>query len=234
MTPLIVVESLVILLLAILVAGLLKSHAEILRQLNALGVGEDGSIVPAAGSVRPRTTGFEKAPTSTLVGDDLSGAAISLSLEHRKGSTLLAFLSSGCESCQGFWKEFRGDFDLPAPDTRTIIITKGPSSESPSRLRELAPANLPVLLSDEMWDVFRVPMTPYFLLVDGDGSVVGEGAASTWHHLLGLLRQSAADAQSTPVRLDTDGRQHFTDSNLKESGVEPGDPSLYQNPIDHQ
>ncbi len=231
MTLVVVIEAVVIVLLAILVGGLLKSHAEILRQLNALGVSEDGSVTASTRGGLPKTTGFEKAPTTTLTGVDLAGGALSLSIEHGRGNTLLAFLSSGCLSCETFWREFHRDFELPTPDTRTVILTKGPGSESPGRLRELAPPNLPLLMSDEVWNTFKVPMTPYFLLVDGKGMVVGEGAAASWHHLLGLFRQSASDA-AKPLALDTEGRALFTDSQLRDAGVHPGDPSLYQNPLD--
>ncbi len=233
MTALIVIEGVVIVLLAILVGGLLKSHAEILRQLHALGVGEDGSIVATNPVNRPRTTGFERAPTTTLTGVGVSGDPSTVSLEHGRGNTLLAFLSSGCTTCQVFWDEFHSDFELPTPDTRTVIVTKGAKSESPSKIEALAPPHITLLMSDEVWDVFKVPMTPYFLLVDGDGMVVGEGSASTWPHLLGLLRQSAADATS-PVHMDTEGRAHFTDIQLGSAGIEPGDPSLYDNPVDKQ
>jgi hypothetical protein len=233
MEAIVVIEGVVIALLAILVGGLLKSHAEILRQLHALGADEDGSVSIGTRQTRPKTTGFEKAPATTLGGVDLSGAATSLSLEHGRGNTLLAFLSSGCLSCQAFWDEFRGDYELPTPDTRTVIITKGPGSESPAKLQELAPARVPLLMSDDVWDTFKVPMTPYFLMVDGDGMVIGEGAASGWQHLLALLRQSAADA-ADPVRLDTEGRRHFTDAQLRNAGVLPGDPSLHQNPLEKQ
>jgi hypothetical protein len=233
MEAVVVIEGVVIVLLAILVGGLLKSHAEILRQLHALGAGEDGAVTIGTPQTRPRTTGFEKAPATTLAGVDLSGSAITLSLEHGRGNTLLAFLSSGCLSCQTFWDEFGGEYELPAPDTRTVIITKGPGSESPAKVRALAPQRVPLLMSDQVWDTFKVPMTPYFLMVDGDGMVVGEGAASGWQHLLGLLRQSAADA-ADPVRLDTEGRKQFTDAQLRDAGVLPGDPSLYQNPLEEQ
>jgi hypothetical protein len=233
MTAVIVVEGVVIVLLAVLVAGLLKSHAEILRQLNALGAAEDGSVTVGSAQTRPRTTGLEKAPTTSLTGVDLVGSSMSVSLEHGRGNTLLAFLSSGCLSCETFWREFSGDFELPTPETRTVIVTKGPNSESPARVQELAPERVPLLMSDEMWDTFRVPMTPYFLLVDGGGMVMGEGAASSWRHLLGLLRQSAADAAS-PLHLDTEGRRQFTDSQLRRAGVHPGDPSLYENPLDRE
>jgi hypothetical protein len=231
MTAVIVIEAVVIVLLAILVAGLLKSHAEILRQLAALGAGEDGSVTIGTPSTRPRSTGFGTAPAATLTGVDVAGGAITISLEHGRGHTLLAFLSSGCLSCQTFWEELDGDFELPTPDTRTVIVTKGPGSESPARIGELAPGRLPLLMSDDMWDTFRVPMTPYFMLVDGGAQIVGEGAASSWRHLLGLLRQSAADA-SDPVHLDTEGRRHFTDDQLRNAGVLPGDSSLYDNPLE--
>jgi hypothetical protein len=233
MTAVIIVEGLVILLLAILVGGLLKSHAEILRQLHALGAAEDGTLSVGTPQTRPRTTGFEKAPATTITGVDLGGGPITVSLEHGRGNTLLAFLSSGCLSCEAFWNEFNGEFDLPTPDTRTVIVTKGPGSESPAKVRDLAPSRLPLLMSDETWDTFRVPMTPYFLLVDGEGLVIGEGAASSWRHLLGLLRQSAADA-ANPIHLDTEGRRQYTDVQLRNAGVSPGDPSLYENPLDKQ
>ena len=233
MTAVVIIEGVVILLLAILVGGLLKSHAEILRQLNALGVSEDGSVSVGTSQTRPKTTGFEKAPTTTLSGVDLAGGSVSMSLDHGRGNTLLAFLSSGCLSCETFWDEFGGEFDLPTPDTRTVIVTKGVNSESPSKLRELAPSKVPLLMSDDVWDSFRVPMTPYFLLVDGTGMVMGEGAAASWRHLLGLLRQSAADA-ANPLHLDTEGRRQFTDTQLRSAGVHPGDPSLYENPLDEK
>ena len=227
MGAVVAIEGVVILLLAILVAGLLKSHAEILRQLHSLGASEDGSVAGRA----PRTTGFEKAPTSVLTGVEPSGTARTVSLELGSGSTLLAFLSTGCASCHVFWNELSGDFDLPSPDTRTVIVTKGPESESPARVSELAPAGVPLVMSNEMWDTFQVPLTPYFLLIDGQARVVGEGSATSWRRLLALLRRSADDAKR-PTHLDTEGRTHFTDEELSGSGIEPGDHSLYENPLD--
>ena len=231
MTALIVIEAVVIVLLAVLVGGLLKSHAEILRQLHALGVREDGSLSTASALSQPKTTGFGKAPAPSLEGQTLADGPISVTLEHGRGNTLIAFLSSTCVSCQHFWNEFQGDFELPTPDTRTVIVTKGPKSESPSKIAELAPSKVTLLMSDDTWDTFQVPMTPYFMLVDGEGSVIGEGAASDWRHLLGLLRQSAADA-SAPIHMDTEGRSNLTDTQLSAGGLDPGDPSLYENPVE--
>ncbi|MGH8945744.1 MAG: hypothetical protein ACRDVL_06330 [Acidimicrobiia bacterium] len=229
MTALLILEGVVILLLLILVAGLLKSHAEILRQLHRLGVStESGLETPSRGA---RTTGFAEAPTVELTGVDLSGATRTVTLEGGRHHTLLAFLSSGCASCITFWEALDCGLDLPGAETRTVVVTKGPTSESPGRLSELAPAKVPVILSDEMWDLFRVPITPYFLLVDSDARIVGEGSATTPQQLVGLLRQSAADS-GDPTHMDTRARQDFTDSQLSRSGIEPGDSSLYEDPLD--
>jgi hypothetical protein len=228
MTAIVVIEAIVILLLLILMAGLLKSHAEILRQLDRLGVGEDvpdGNMSPAW-----KGTGMEKAPTTQLSGVDPQGSARVVTLGHGRGSTLIAFLSSSCASCQVFWEKLNGDYELPTPDTRVVIVTKGAGSESPSRISELAPKGLPLVMSDDTWDLFRVPLTPYFLLVDGDARVLGEGSATTWDHLLGLFRRSVADAEH-PTRLDTEDRRRFSDERLTGSGIEPGDPALYDNPL---
>ncbi|MEX0699422.1 MAG: hypothetical protein WD354_06775 [Acidimicrobiia bacterium] len=230
MTVVVVIEAMVILLLGVLVAGLLRSHAEILRQLHSLGAGGDESVA-SPGGLRPRSTGFEKAPADVLAGIDIHGGALSVSLKQGRHDTLVAFLSSSCLSCQAFWKEFSGNFELPTPNTRTVIVTKGPASESPAKVSDLAPPKIPLLMSDDVWDTFRVPMTPYFLLVDGQARVIGEGAASNWKHLVGLLKQAASDARH-PESLDTSGRAQFTDIQLSRSGIHPGDRSLYENPLD--
>jgi hypothetical protein len=46
-----------------------------------------------------------------------------------------------------------------------------------------------------------------------------------------LLRQSAADA-AAPLRLGTEARAELTDHQLRQAGIEPGDPTLYKNPLD--
>lgn len=226
MTAVVVIEGVVILLLVVLVAGLLKSHAEILRQLDALGGGE---LEGTNASPRLRTTGLGQAPTSEIVGVEPSGSAASVSLEHGRGETLLAFLSSGCASCRVFWAELQPDSRLPTSRTRPVIVTKGPQSESPAKVLDLAPDGVRVIMSDDAWDAFRVPLTPYFMLVDEGGSVIGEGSATDMGRLVDLFEQALADAD--PTRLDTRQRERFTDDRLSRSGVEPGDSSLYEDPL---
>lgn len=225
MTAVVIIEAVVILLLVVLVAGLLKSHAEILRKLDRLGTGETVTSEP-----RRRATGLGRAPSDQLTGVDPTGAAVSLSLRPgTEDGTLLAFLTTGCASCRVFWEELANEPDMPSPGTRPIVVTKGVEAESPSKVRELAPRGMTVVMSDDAWDAFKVPLTPYFLLLDREGGVVGEGSASNMAHLLSLFRQSAADAD--PTRLGTRGREEFTDDRLRRSGVQPGDRSLYEDPL---
>lgn len=229
MTAVVVIEAVVIVLLVILVAGLLRSHAEILRKLDRLGAGEDPAT-PLA-DPRPRSVGFEEAPMKTVTGLTPTGADRSISLDNGRSPTLVAFLSSGCASCQIFWEEVGHHPELPLPGTRTVVVTKGSDAESPARIASLAPGGVDVIMSSDVWDTFRVPLTPYFMLLDPEARVVGEGSALNWDQLLGLLRQSIADSPN-PGHLDTAGRARFTDERLSESGIEPGDPSLYRNPLD--
>lgn len=226
MSAVVVIEGVVIVLLLILVAGLLKSHAEILRRLDSL----DGGTQPSTDAERLRTTGLRSAPTEEIVGVDPAGSAVSTSLAHARGETLLAFLSTGCASCRVFWSELAGDAPLATATTRPVIVTKGPQSESPSKVADLAPQGVRTIMSDEAWDAFRVPLTPYFMLVDGNGQVIGEGSATDLTHLNSLFEQSIADTLS-PVRLGTKSRERLTDDRLSRSGVEPGDPSLYEDPL---
>ena len=229
MPAIVAIEAVVILLLVVLVAGLLKSHAEILRQLHQLGVSDDGDVSRQVPTLR--TTGFEKTPVGEISGLDPSGSARSVSLEHGHGETLLAFLSTGCASCRVFWETLGDDIEMPTPSTRPVIVTKGAAAESPGKVAELAPEGVTLIMSDEAWDTFRVPLTPYFMLVDGAARVIGEGSASSWNHLISLLRQSESESDSDPTLLDTDARARFTDDRLGRSGIQPEDPTLYENPI---
>jgi len=229
-SAILVVETVVVLLLTLLVAGLLRSHAEILRRLHALGAGLDrdaaaegpGRTMPP--DVDPRTPGSETfAAAADLDGAGLHDDAVHVSVVGARRRTLLAFLSSGCLTCQGFWEAFadgRG-LDLSA-DIRLVVVTKDGGEESISALRRLAPPHLPVVMSSAAWADYRVPGSPYFVLVDGqDGRVRGEGTGANWDQVKNLLRQALDDSHG-------DGREVRIDRELLAQGVAPGDPSLYR------
>ena len=205
-------------LLALLVAGLLRSHAEILRSLHELGVELDpgaSTRAPATLSAPPRAAG---GPIADISGEDASGAPQHLAVTGVAHSTLLAFLSSTCLTCRDFWTAL-GDPSLVVPnDARVIVITRGVEAESPGAVRKLASPLVHTVMSTEAWHDYNVPGAPYFILVDGRrGAVVGEGTATTWERVQHLIGQATVDTNE----------QRTVDNDLHAAGIEPGDPSLY-------
>jgi hypothetical protein len=255
MTALIVLQTAAIVLLGLLVAGLLRSHAEILRKLHELGVGEDdpggrrhGAGTGPAGGVtsddelrvhpdvaRPR----EQATASfDLVGTTPEGDPVKVGVSGTDHATLIGFLSSGCLTCADFWEAFaERDLDLPEA-TRLVLVTKGPADESESRVAELAPRHLETVMSSQAWIDYEVPVAPYFILLDGpSGAVLGEGAANTWAQVASLLQQATGDRARKgrgPRRSRRGGvgervgtGEERADQQLMRAGIFPGDPSLY-------
>ena len=228
MTALVVGLALVVLVLGVLVAGVLRSHAEILKALHELGAGleldraADTSPVPVTidGVVPPRAAG--SAAPDSLVGVTLDGEAVAYSLAG--GPTLLAFLSSGCTTCQAFWSAFgTGSPDVPA-GTRLVVVVRDLDEESESELRKRRPRRVPVVASTACWDALDVPGSPYFVLVR-DGVVVGEGSGASWPQVLALLGQASTDAE---LRGNGAVRESRDNEALRAAGIEPGHPSLYE------
>ncbi len=273
MVALAVVLSVMVLLLAVLVAGLLRSHADILKALHDLGVGVgepsgadahdhdhegavhdhdrfDGPGPLAADPVRkgsksvPLTMGpplpGERDSTSapTVAGVTPAGDALAVAVDGGEHLTLLAFLSSGCATCAGFWQTFRqpDHLGLP-PGTRLVVVTKGPEMEIPAEVAAQTPSGLSVVMSTEAWGDYEVPGSPFFVLVDGrSGRRIGEGVANHFHQVAELVRRAEVDARSfSPGSrsrayaegLDGPARELANDRELMAAGILPGDPSLY-------
>ncbi len=236
MTALVVVEALAIILLGILVAGLLRSHAEILRSLHQLGVGldDDHGHGDADFSVRP---GIPEPGRASTPAHDLSGVTpddqtVALAVVGAGHQTLLAFLSSGCTTCSSFWRAFGDEASLGLPaGARLVIATKGPDDESESEIAKLAPAGVEVVMSSAAWDDYAVPGSPYFVYVDGpSGRIVGEGAATSWEQVSSLLSQALGDSKRRGSRArahDDAVREARADRELTAAGIHPGHPSLY-------
>jgi hypothetical protein len=241
MTALVVLLGASVALLAVLVVGLLRSHADILRALHDLGVDLDGGSgrtgglptgASPAGVAPPRAVDSDAAVD--LAGSTPSGDAIAVGVSQPATMTLLAFLSSGCLTCREFWDAFRdpGSLRLPA-SVRLVAVTKGSEMDSPSRIAELAGPALTVVMSSDAWVDYGIQVSPYFVLVDGDrAAVVGEGSAATWGQVRSLLDQALAEAPGgRPRRPSTDAeRERLVDEQLTAAGIEPGDPRLHQHP----
>jgi hypothetical protein len=225
MVVLVACETLVLVLLTLLVVGLLRSHAEILRRLGSPDgdTGRDGSSLPEPA----RRAGAEEG--HDVVGTTLESDAVKISLGDGSEPTLLAFLTSGCAVCEGFWndlREGRRPPEVPAA-LRLVAVTKDPSHESPARLRELAPKDVPVVMSSAAWSDYRVPAAPYFVYTEA-GQVRGEGSASGWRQIASLLRDAIDDGAYARGGEERTGE---IDRVLGAAGIGPGHPSLY--PGDH-
>jgi hypothetical protein len=230
-TFLVVMEAVVIVILAVLVAGLLRSHAEILRKLHRLGLGEGHDQTTGSPPLRP--VALESVPTDAIVGMTPNGISTAVSITGSRGFTMLAFLSSGCGTCQHFWHEFgRDEHVSPRRGIRTVIVTKSAADESLTDVKRLAPVDPVTIMSTEAWERFAVPYTPYFVLIDTErGAVVGNGAAATRDQLVGLVDRALGDGEEASIlRRSTGDRVTDTDEELRRAGLDPGDPALYRRP----
>lgn len=229
MIVLVTVEAIALAVMAVLVAGLLRSHAEILRRLHDAGLGIDEDARGSAQVAAPRVAAPNRAGDARvhdLAGRGLHDDAVVISVAGVAHRTLIAFLSSGCVTCHEFWRGLASSTPVAADvgDVRIVVVTKDPSEESIAALRELAPRRVPVLMSSASWIDYEVPGSPYFVLVDGPSArVLGEGTGVSFEQLGTLIEQSLGDAGELG-----DERERRIDRELLEFGIRPGDPSLFR------
>jgi hypothetical protein len=216
MVALVSVETVLLVALVLLVAGLLRSHAEILRRLGPASPAEEGR-----GSVLPDPPERAATRAAPLAGVTPDGDAVALDFSGAAARpTLLAFLTTGCSVCGGFWGALG---ERPLPGVQTVIVTHGAERERPARLRELAPAGVPVIMSSGAFADYAVPGSPYFVLVDG--SIRGEGSASSWEAVASLVSDAILDGREGPR--GGEQRAERMDEILAAAGIGPGHPSLY-------
>jgi hypothetical protein len=215
-TAVVVAETIVLALLVLLVGGLLRSHAEILRRLDELQPAGTAQAAP----VRASSTAHD------VSGVTLAGDAVHLGLTRPGAPTLLAFLTSGCSTCQTFWEAFADPRSTLAGDVGLVVVTKDPSHESPVRLAELAPPGVRVVMSSAAWSDYEVPASPYFVHVDAGGRLAGEGTAQRFDQLRSLLADAVADVADADRR-GSRARALRAEGELAAAGIGPGHPSLY-------
>jgi len=258
MAVLVTLFAVVLALLALLVAGLLRSHAEILRALHQLGVNMDpardddglqangAGVTTSVGAPVVRSAEVPKRPSRTavdVVGTTPEHDAVSIAVVGAKHLTLLAFLSSGCGSCLAFWDVFRdgGPVEVPG-DARLVCVSKDAGEESVASIKRLAPTEIPTVMSSAAWADYDVPVAPFFVLIDGgSGEVIGEGAANEWGQVQSLLHNALDDAglldrkgnlkSGKQAKPRSDARREArADRDLLAAGIRPGDPSLFALP----
>jgi hypothetical protein len=242
MTALVVGLTVAVALLGVLVAGLLRANAEMMRAFHQLGVSlgsdpEASQTSPVALSPRPTPGRPDSSDVVDLAGSSPQGDAISLALTGVRHDTLVAFLTSGCDTCRGFWDVFRnGSPDVPG-GARLVVVTRGSDAESPGAIAGLAGGGrsaVPVVMSNEAWEHYDIPYAPYFVYVSGPaGRVVGEGVAARWEQVQTLVANAVADGTTGRPRSRADReRDSAVDRALQEAGIGPGDPRLHPTSLD--
>jgi hypothetical protein len=253
MLALVLLLTFVVLLLGILVAGLLRSHADILKALHELGAGVGDPATAGAhgmdhGTPRGVAVPFTIGPplpaernhswAPTLAGVTPQGDALAVAVSGSETLTLIAFLSSGCSTCAGFWDALRRPDRRGLPEgIRLVVVTKGPELESPSEVQAKTAPGLQVIMSTEAWGEYEVPGSPFFALVDGrTGRRIGEGVAQRFSQVVELVRRAQVDvrpfdlgsrSRATDEGLDGPARESANDEELLAAGIHPGDGSLY-------
>jgi hypothetical protein len=239
MLAIMIVEGVALLLLGLLVVGLLRSHAEILRALHDLGAdvdhndhrNDDRGLAPirhdALVGARGESVG---AMGRDVQGMTLDGETVEIGVLGAARDTVLAFLSATCYTCEPFWRDLSGSersvaADIPN-DARLIVVVQ--AGDNVSKLRKLAGPQLLVVISDAAWSDYEVPGSPHFVYIDGpSGQVIGEGTASTWSQVRDLLGHALG--AGAPMDVQPAGRDNAEriDLELLAAGIGPGHASLY-------
>lgn len=202
MSAVVLLLAIVVGVLALLVIGLLRSHAEILRALHDAGISLDPDREhDHTGTGAARTRGAERSPsgTPTFTSDvpptirttdgvpepagttgrravDISG------ITPTGGTRTVAVAPSDQATLLAFLTtgcatcaDFWGAFAEGVelpPDTRLVVVAQGPETESPADVAAMAAPHVLTIQSTEAWDDYGVPVAPYFALVDGRRGVV--------------------------------------------------------------
>lgn len=189
-------------LLTLLVIGLLRSYGDLVRVLHDAGIRVETDESPGPVSVPSPQALSPGEPALAVSGETLEGSSRAVTVSGADDHLLLAFMSSGCGTCMTYWQELRKNRGrLPDLDAEVVVVTKGPEREEPGKLAELTNGKLDVLMSDESWNAYDVPVTPHFVLIDRSrGTIIGEGSSADPQSLAQLLGRAAADARNVTRR----------------------------------
>lgn len=240
MTALVTIETLLLIIFSLLLVGLMRSHAEILKWMASTEPGDRASV-----RVQPTLNDLpivppdrqSDAPAPPIIGTTLDNQPARVAFGGGRNA-LLAFLSSGCASCISIWDGMRAGVSDDLPETfDLLVVTRDRNQESPSKLASLAPGDAELIMSSDAWQSYEVPRHPYFVYVNGQtGTIAGEGTAESWDQVMSLLRDFFDDlalAAGNGGR-PTLSRIEREDAELAAAGIHPGHPSLFAPPFADQ
>jgi len=174
----------VVVVLAVVVAGVLRRVATVLESLPAAG--QAGRVMPAGPPVGDRLPGLE------VVRED--GSVMSLS--ELPGPLVLAVLTSHCSPCLAVADRLR-DPELAARLDGLVVLTDG---EGRGRLALGDPV---VVLADsrgELMSVLQLPGTPFVVGVDCDGVIGSAQILGGPEQLVDLLAEVRGGAGGSATR----------------------------------
>lgn len=157
----------IVLLLMVAIVGLFlrmeQLQREVLAALAPLRPAHSPSGLPSG----------TKAPAFTL--PDLSGQMVSL--EALAGQeVLLVFASPHCPACREMYPHL-GAFARKHPEVAVVMVSLGSGEENRQVAQEQG-FSFPVLEGDEeVMAAYRVPGTPFFYVLDGEGMILRSGFA---------------------------------------------------------
>ncbi len=125
----------------------------------------DGAAPNAPQLRLPDGSPFAKSAIDIHGVDLHSGASIEV-VASEATRTMLAFLSSNCLTCRGYWELLRDEHPVGLPpDARLVVVARDAAVEDVPMLRALAGPNLGVVLSSAAWSDYDVPGSPFFVLL---------------------------------------------------------------------
>ena len=224
MIGLVIAEAVAIALLALLVAGLLRSHAEILqvaararRRAAARAVATTASAGGCQHRQGRQRAGFPRRTRGNRPAalHRCDRSADRVQRRHRRahpvGRVRRRRRFRRAEPQPGRvpvhrLRHLRRLLGRAEPARRRPAVRRPPGSsssrkgedeESISALRRIAPPDASVVMSSQAWTDYEVPGSPYFLLIE-DGRVTGEGSGT--HLAAGARRCSARPSDDNEVR----------------------------------
>jgi len=172
----------IVILLMVAIIGLFLRMNQLQREMLA-------ALAPLQAGAMEQEMGLEigtQAPDFTL--PDTSGSMVSLG-DFAGQKILLAFSSTHCSACKETYPHLRA-FGESREDVQVVMISRG----SPDENRQLVADQgfgLPVLIwEDAVAQDYRVPVVPFFYVVNEEGVVTNAGFANTLEQLKALVEGS--------------------------------------------
>jgi hypothetical protein len=224
MTALVVALAVAVLLLAVLVAGLLRSHAEILKALHELGAGleldrSEGPVDVTIEGVRTPRRG------SSETADAIAARRSTARPSRCRSPPAPTPCWPSCPPAAppagvlgGLRRAGRGGARRRPAGRRH----QGLDEESASALAKRAAAR-PARVEQQRWEGFGVPGRRTSSTSTAPGASSARGSAATWPAVATLMGQAHADDAHRTGRLTARGAD---DAALAAAGIRPGDPSL--------